>query len=154
MTGDEELLRRLREMWEATDPVPDGLADRVLFTLDLEHLEFELLRLHDAFAPQAARGHESARTITFSSDSLTVMVTVSPAGGRGPAHRLDCWIAPAAALRVELRTSGGSQETTADRDGRLSFPEVPAGLVQLVLHPTEGAALDLVVPVMTPAVQL
>jgi hypothetical protein len=147
-----DLMRQLREMWEAADPAPADLAERMIFTLQLENLEFELLRLHDVLEPVGARGHETARTVTFGSDSLTVMVSMSGSGR--PPHRVDGWIAPAAALRVELRTARGTRETTADVDGRFAFTEVPAGLIQLVLHPTPGADLTLARPVVTPAIQL
>jgi hypothetical protein len=146
-----DLMRQLREMWEAADPAPADLAERMIFTLQLENLEFELLRLHDVLEPVGARGHETARTVTFGSDSLTVMVSMSGSGR--PPHRVDGWIA-AAALRVELRTARGTRETTADVDGRFAFTEVPAGLIQLVLHPTPGADLTLARPVVTPAIQL
>jgi hypothetical protein len=152
MTDDQALLLRLRGAWAQADPAPADLAERVLFTLQLENLEFELLRLQDVLEPVGARGHETARTVTFGSDSLTVMVTMSGPGQ--PPRRVDGWIAPAAALRVELRTTRGTQETTADDDGRFAFTEVPAGMIQLVLHPTTGADISLVRPVVTPAVQL
>jgi hypothetical protein len=151
-TEDHALLGRLRTMWDRTDPPPSDLAERVLFTLQLENVEFELLRLQDVLEPVGARGHETARTVTFGSESLTIMVTMSGPGG--PPRRVDGWIAPAAALRVELRTTRGTQETTADDDGRFAFTEVPTGLIQLVLHPTSGADVSLARPVVTPAVQL
>src|SRR4029453_5121580 len=93
--GMSDLMRELREMWEAADPAPDDLAERMIFTLQLENLEFELLRLHDVLEPVGARGHETARTVTFGSDSLTVMVSMSGSGR--PPHRVDGWLAPAAA---------------------------------------------------------
>jgi hypothetical protein len=34
------------------------------------------------------------------------------------------------------------------------FADVPAGLVQLTIHPTDGAAVRLTGPVRTPAVEL
>ena len=70
-------------------------------------------------------------------------------------RRLDGWLAPAAALRIEARVAGrdGVLHTVADEDGRFSF-EAPAGLVQLLIQPTEGAAIPLDRPVATPAVQL
>jgi hypothetical protein len=147
-----DLRHQLRDMWEAADPAPADLAERMIFTLQLENLEFELLRLHDVLEPVGARGHETARTVTFGSDSLTVMVSMSGAGR--PPHRVDGWIAPAAALRVELRTTRGTRETPADADGRFAFTEVPAGLIQLVLHPTAGADITLERPVVTPALQI
>jgi hypothetical protein len=170
---DSALLGQLRGMWITLDPMPADLVDRVLFTLRLEDLEVELMRLHEAAEPAGARGGgpdsragmgpETAGTITFSSASLTVMLAVT-ADGAG-VRRVDGWLAPAAALRIEVRAAGrvsgrvsgrggdGIRHTMADDDGRFSF-EAPAGLVQLVIQPTEGAAVELDRPVATPAVQL
>ena len=85
-------------------------------------------------------------------DSITVMVTVSQEGHDG--FRLDGWLAPAAALSIELRRSEASVSTSSDEDGRFVFDNVPPGLAQLVLHPTRGAAVELRQDVVAPAVQL
>ncbi len=116
-------------------------------------LEVELARLVSQTAePIGARGEERARTVTFSSDSLTTMVTVTPESNGQ--FRIDGWLAPGAALAVELRTPRGSLRTMADADGRFDFTEVRGGLVQLVIHPTEGCHVRLCSPVVTPAIEL
>jgi hypothetical protein len=153
--GDRGLWRRLRDMWAAVDPVPEDLADRVLFRLHLEDIEFELMCLAEPLAPSGARGGvapETTTTLTFTAESLTVMVTVSEAGP--DRRRIDGWIAPGAALRVELRTAEGIHETHADDDGRFAFAELSAGLTQIMIHPTPGATHLLYRPVATPPVQL
>jgi hypothetical protein len=160
LNDDRALLEQLRRMWEAQDPEPADLAERVLFALGLEDVEFELLQLRDALDPTGARGvdlanarsAETVRTVTFGSDSLTVMISLS--GPHHHGHRIDGWIAPGGALRIELRTTRGALETMADQTGRFALTEVPSGLVQLVIHPTEGAAVALIHPVVTPAMQL
>lgn len=154
---DLDLLAQLSELYQVLDPVPAGLVDRIGFALTLVELEAELASIQSESAPLVgARGEERARTVTFSSDSLTVMVTITPSG-RGE-FRLDGWLAPAAALQAELRCAREdgrtSVRTTADVDGRFEFDTVPEGLIQLVFHPTAGVDLDLRSPVVTPAVEL
>ncbi|MDN5860047.1 MAG: hypothetical protein L0H84_15635 [Pseudonocardia sp.] len=149
---DEAILKDVTALYTALDPVPPGLADRVLFSIELEGLEAELAQLDELVTPAGARTEEAARTITFSSRSITVMVTPTPAGpGR---FRMDGWAAPGAGLPVELRTATGSMHATADETGRFEFVDVPAGRLQFVFHPGEGSAAALQVPVVTPAVEL
>ncbi len=148
--SDAEVLEELQRMWRDRDPVPADLAERISFALSLEDLEVELLRLETGMLA-GARGEERVRTVTFTSDSLSVMVTV---GAAPDGVRLDGWIAGGGELRVELRADGAGRSSVADEDGRFVFEMVPAGLVQLVFHPTDGAAAMLRRPVVTPAIQV
>jgi hypothetical protein len=151
--SDAELLDQLQAMWESRDPVPEGLVERVTFAIGLDDLDVEMMRLtEEVLVPAGARGAEHVRTITFGGESITVMVTVSQEGHE--AFRLDGWLAPAAALSIELRRSDGSVTTSSDEGGRFVFEEVPAGLAQLVLHPTPNSAVELRQDVVAPAVQL
>jgi hypothetical protein len=152
MMTDAKLLAALRRMWQATDPEPAHLEDRVLLALDLEDLEFELLQLTEVVDTAGVRGADTTMTMIFGGDEVTVTVTVSA----GSAHscRLDGWIDPPAALQVEVRTGRSARHTVADDTGRFSFPELPATPVRLVFLPTAGAAVDLTRPFVTPAVQL
>lgn len=148
---DVGLLSEIAGLFAERDPVPPNLADRVLFALELDDLEMELARLQSTELT-GARTEEHARTVTFASENLTVMVTVTPTG---PARfRLDGWAAPGASLPVELRMNGGTLRTDADTDGRFDFPDVPGGRFQLVLHPAPGTGESLRLPVVTPAVEL
>lgn len=152
-TADADLLDLLQSMWEQSDPVPSGLVERVTFAIGLDSLEFELMRLtEEVLVPAGARGAEQVRTITFGGESITVMVTVSQEG-HGQ-FRLDGWLAPAAALSVELRRADGSVTTTSDDGGRFVFEDVSGGLAQLVLHPTPNSAVELRQDVVAPAVQI
>lgn len=151
-TDDRALLDQLRAMWERADPLPADLVRRALFLLELDNVDFELMSLRETLVAEGARGVETASTITFASESLTVMVTISDTDARR--RRLDGWIAPSGALRLELRTTTGVREGVADADGRFVFTDVPMGLVQLVIQPTEGAAVRLPHPVVTPAMSL
>jgi hypothetical protein len=150
---DHELITELARLYDLVDPVPEGLMERVGFTLTLAHMEIELARLvRDYLEPAGVRGEERARTVTFTAESLSVMVTITPtATGQ---FRLDGWLAPGGAMRVELRKERGSDQTRTDDDGRFEFDHVPAGLAQLVFHPTEGGEARLMTPVVTPAIEL
>ena len=150
---DAALLSELARIYEQIDPVPEGLVERLGFTLTLANLEVELARLIARTSePVGHRGEERARTVTFSSDSLTTMVTITPQDC--DQFRIDGWLAPGAALAVELRTDRGSLRTTADTDGRFEFIEVRRGLVQIVIHPTAGCSVRLGSAVVTPAMEL
>ena len=73
-----------------------------MFAIALDGLDAEVARLGEQLAVgSGARGSERTRTITFDADSRTVMITIAdrPDG----LVRIDGWLAPAAALRVELR---------------------------------------------------
>lgn len=150
---DVALLAELARVYEQLDPVPDGLVERIGFTLTMADLEIELAKLTaETREPVGARGEERVRTVTFSSDSLTAMVTVTPRDAG--LYRIDGWLAPGAPLRVELRTDHGSLHTDADKDGRFDFDQLRGGLVQLVIHPTDGCEVRLTSPVVTPAMEL
>src|SRR3954469_20346251 len=99
-TDDHVLLGRLHAMWHRADPPPADLVERVLFTLQREKVECERRGLQDAREPVGARGHETARTVTFGSDSLTIMVTMSGPGG--PPRRGGGWVAAGRAPRGGL----------------------------------------------------
>ena len=151
--GEEELFGHLRQMWEERDPVPVDLADRISFALALEDLEVELLAMEQSeLATAGHRGEEQVRTMTFSSDSLSVMVSITP--GREQGMRIDGWITDGGGLDVELRRRGSLRRERADDDGRFAFDGIAAGLVQLVFHPTEGARRTLARVVVTPSVQV
>jgi hypothetical protein len=147
-----DLVTQLQSMWESRDPVPPDLATRLCFALELEDLEVELARLDTEFGLVGARSEEEARTLTFTSASLSVMITLGDAPGG--AVRLDGWIGDGGGLRVLLRRDGSDFETTSDGDGRFVFDAVPRGLTQLVFRSDDGSALQLARPVVTPAVKL
>ena len=76
------------------------------------------------------RGVSEAQTITFTSSTLTTMVTISPAvAGPRPHRRVD-----RARRRRPGRAAAQRQRraaTVADADGRFVFDDVPHGLAQL-----------------------
>lgn len=156
--GDLELLTDIVDLHEQLDPTPPMLADVVLFALqDAGHgldLDAEFARLleEELAVPAGARAVEQARRVTFSSDHLTVMITVGPR--EGDTVRVDGWAAPGGGLRAELRTDSGLLTAQCDAAGRFVFTQVPAGLAQLTLLPTADSDPEVRVPVVTPAVDL
>lgn len=138
---DREILARIARH----DPPPPDLDERVLFVLGLAGLDDDLARLVDDDLVTARAG-EQAHTITFDADSRTVLITVRDR----PDHlvRIDGWLAPGAALVVELRFPEPEQprRTTADDTGRFVLDEVPHGLAQLIVHPPGPGTPRVVTP--------
>jgi hypothetical protein len=151
---DVAILADVRDLFAAADPVPGDLVDRVLFAVALADFDLEVCQVHAAseLAMAGDRAEEPSRTITFDGDSLTVMVTVNPT--EDGTVRLDGWLAPAAAFRVELRTVDGLMSTTADDGGRFVLDHVPHGLAQLVVRPSEDALASGLKGVVTPSIVL
>lgn len=145
---DVALLEQLGRLWSRHDPVPAGLTDRIEFALTLDALETEVATLTQLdLAPSGSRASdtEAVRTVTFTSETLDTMVTLteSPDG----TVRVDGWIAPAAAMRVEVLLAGSTLEVDADDDGRFVLESVPRGLAKFVLH-AEGRT------VLSPTIEL
>ena len=137
---DLALLASLRAYYEEHDPVPKGLVERIQFELTLDALQAEvatLTQLDLASAGTRSAATESVRTITFTSESMTTMVTITP-DGEGSV-RIDGWAAPGAGIRVEILLADGSRETYADDDGRFVFEQLPPGLAKFALHPADGS---------------
>lgn len=150
MSDDRALLRHLRGMWESADPPPRDLAERVRFSLELDDLDFDLLRMSVSGRVAGARAGRRSTTVTFTGELLEVLITVvreHPGGAQ-----IDGWLSPPAASRVVLRSLDGVREVRADEHGRFSFLDAPTGLCQLVFHPVEGRTLDH--PAATPAITL
>jgi hypothetical protein len=142
---DLAILAGVRELYEELDPMAPDLLDRVQFALALEDVDVEVSRLSARYGvPAGVRGAEETRTITFDSDSLTIMFSVSPSGDS--TVRLDGWLAPPAAHHVELRTESGAMQADADSDGRFAVDDVPHGLAQLVVHPVAEGTRSVVTP--------
>lgn len=148
---DLEILTRLAGLVEAADPVPEGLVDRIGMALTIEALQAEIAELHLVDGPALAVRREEASieaaTITFTTDVLTVMISVHPEGGRA---RVDGWAAPASELTVELHQGADVTTVTSEPDGRFSFADVERGPARLVLRRPS----DPTVPIVTPRIEL
>jgi hypothetical protein len=149
---DLRILDTIAAIHRANDPVPADLADRVRFAMSMAALEAEIADL--TTLPMAAAGtrggssYELARTVTFSGEHLTAMITIESV--REPVRRVAGWV-DNAAVRVELRTPAGTHSTTTDAEGRFAFDAVRPGLVHLVLWRTDLADGR---PLMTPPMEI
>ena len=133
---DGHLVTMIRTMFEAADPVPAGLVDRIRLSVALAGLngdvDSELARLTVHEAALARSAPEESRTITFDSSSLTIMIRIdSNADGT---VRVDGWLAPPHRCRVEISMADGPVTTDADADGRFAFLSVPRGTARLVVR--------------------
>jgi hypothetical protein len=133
--SDIGLLAEIRDMFGAADPMPAELPDRIRFFLAFRDLEVEVAQLtaeQDELAV-AARGTEQSRTITFDSDTLTIMIRVD--GNKDGTVRVDGWLAPAQRREIEMKCAADPLSVTSDEQGRFAFPRVPRGTAQLVVRP-------------------
>ncbi|MCV2395582.1 hypothetical protein OEB99_14790 [Actinotalea sp. M2MS4P-6] len=145
---DRELLTHLGRVVQQVDPVPDGLAERSLFALTLADLQAEMVELVRMETPELAlRGEETvtARTITFTADPCTVMITVSP-GEAGV--RIDGWVAPAMRCTVDVLRPEGEVRTESDDEGCFVIEDLPRGPASLVLRRTDGTGPAVSTPVI------
>jgi hypothetical protein len=150
---DGRILGGVARIYDLVDPVPEGLVERLQFAITLDALHAELAQLQSLELEGAgARGDANAtevQTVTFTSESLTTMVTITDAGP--DRVRIDGWAAPGDGISVELSVGGRRLHTTADEGGRFVFDDVPRGLAQFVLRPPDPGAHP---PVVTPSINL
>ena len=150
--SDYAILNSLRAFYDETDPVPDGLVERIQFEITLDALRTEvatLTQLDMATAGTRGAATEAVRTITFSSESLTTMVTLTPLGDG--TVRVDGWAAPGAGIRVDVLLPDGPHSAYADEDGRFVFEGVPCGLAKFALYLPHGTEFF---TVLSPAIEL
>jgi hypothetical protein len=135
---DVQILQRVAELYEQTDPVPPGLIERIQFGITLDALHAEIAELQRTAELTGVRSASAADTqsITFTSTSLTTMVTITVLSA--DRVRIDGWLAPVGEVSVELRTRDRTLSVTSDADGRFVFESVPRGLAQFAMHPRAG----------------
>jgi hypothetical protein len=137
-------------MYATLDPVPSGLTERVQFgiTLDALHAEIADLQRTGSLAGVRSDGATATETVTFTSASMSIMVTISRLSGERV--RVDGWIAPGERASVDLRLRDHVLTQDADEDGRFVFDDVPRGLVQFVVRPPGDQRR----PVITPSIEI
>lgn len=148
---DLRILDTIAAIHRANDPVPADLADRVRFAMSMAALEAEiadLTTLPMAAAGTRGSGYELARTVTFSGEHLTAMISIEAVSETE--RRVAGWV-DNPSVRVELRTPVGTHSATADPEGRFAFEAVRPGLVHLVLWRTD---LEDGRPLMTPPMEI
>ena len=147
--SDARTLDQVAQLYAALDPVPSGLVDRIAFGITLDALHAEIAQLQRSADLAGARTEDitSAQTVTFTSSTMSTMVTITPIST--DRVRIDGWIAPGSGVAVELRLVGENRAATADEDGRFAFDDVPRGLAQFVLRPPTGTGT-----VVTPSIEL
>jgi hypothetical protein len=145
--ADAALFGQLRGMWQTLDPVPPGLADRMVAAVAIEDLtrEWTLLTLLDGRDLAAVRGESDTLILQFSDGTSSVMLHVSMT--EDGQRRVDGWIDPPA---LEVRLSQGETEwgATPSEGGRFEIEGVTAGLCRLrmVIQPPEGALREVMTP--------
>lgn len=147
---DVAILDQVAAAYSAADPVPDGLVDRLQFAMTLDALDAEiaqLTRMTDLVGARAEAASEM-QTVTFASQSMTTMITITPSGA--DRVRIDGWVAEGAGVQIELRTESSRLHARADDDGRFVFDDVPRGMAQFVLRPADTE----LAPVITPAIEI
>ena len=151
---DLMILGQIRDAYAAVDPMPPDLPERIRFSLALRELEVEVARLagRESQPVLASRGEEQSRTVTFDSDSLTIMIRIDP-NGDGTV-RVDGWLAPPQRREIEMKTDSSPLTALTDDQGRFAFAIVPCGTAQLVVRPAQDGPSGSGRSVVTPALVL
>ncbi|MFL6152339.1 MAG: hypothetical protein ACJ72B_08140 [Ornithinibacter sp.] len=147
---DRIILDTVADVFRAADPVPEGLTEDIKFALTVQAMHAEVAELQRVGAESALARSEytQTQTLTFSAETLSVMVTISPIDSEEV--RVDGWVTGhGSPVRVELRAGARTVGALVDDDGRFTLDPAPRGLVRFVFLP-EGD----VRPVITPAVEI
>jgi hypothetical protein len=141
------LFSSLRAMWDTLDPVPAGLADRMVAAVAIEDLtrEWTVLALVEGDALAAVRGETDMLILQFSDGSSSVLLHVSMT--EGGQRRVDGWIDPPA-LEVRLSQDDAEWTATPTEGGRFEIEGVNAGLsrLRMVLQPADGDLREVMTP--------
>jgi hypothetical protein len=152
----EVLLGVVRQAWNALDPVPDGLVEKMqaLVASEDSDLDYELLVLVERSRQLAGtRGGSPAYTLHFAYGDVALLVRAAAAEEGTTGARLDGWLAPAVPMTVRasrVDAAGGDWDVEADHRGRFEFKNLPSGLFRLWLTPRDAGAR----PFGTPAFEI
>jgi hypothetical protein len=151
---DLAILDGIREIFTLADPMPADLPERIRFSLAMRDLDAEVARLVAEEDPRllAARGAEQSRTITFDSDSLTIMIRID--SNKDGTVRIDGWLAPPQCREIEMQTEANTLRVLSGEQGRFAFTSVPRGTARLSVRPGEQGPGGSGRAVVTPALIL
>lgn len=136
--NDAATLRELRATVDRLDPCPEGLAERVKFALTVQALHAEVAELtrdRGALTRGPDEDPDQVRTMTFSTDSVSIMITVTEEGPE--LVRMDGWLSCERA-DVDLVGGEGPDQRVSVTDGRFVLTGIPTGSARLVVHPDQG----------------
>lgn len=134
MPDRDALFDNIAAMWQARDPMPPGLVDKVLVAIETENLdaEYELLHLVERSRDLAgARGVGDAVTIAFSGGAFSLLLRVSALGDA--ACRVDGWVSPPQPMRVKITQQSRTFQALVDTLGRFEISRLPTGLTRFWL---------------------
>jgi hypothetical protein len=141
MTERDAIYADLATMWDARDPMPSGLIDKVLVAIATENLdeEYELLHLVERSRElEGARGVVGdAITIAFSGGAFSLLLRVTDVAGAF--CRVDGWVNPPRAMTLRISQPTGTLHALVDRLGRFEIPRLPTGLTRFFLVADDAA---------------
>lgn len=146
LAAEAALLARMRRMWQAIDPEPADLVDRMVAAVAVEDLsrEYALLTLVEG-SLSAVRGETDTATLQFSDGATSVLlhVTATDSGGR----RVDGWV-DASALAIRLVQADREWSAQPGEHGRFAFDDVAPGMarLRLVVRNDDGEIRDFQTP--------
>ncbi len=147
---DRTILDTVAEVFRAADPVPAGLTEDIKFALTVQAMHAEVAELQRVGAETALARSEytHTQTLTFSAETISVMVTMSPIDA--DEVRVDGWVTGHdSRVKVEIRTATRTITAEVDDDGRFTIDPAPRGLVRFVFLPEDAER-----PVITPTVEI
>lgn len=147
---DGLVLETVAEVFRTCDPVPAGLTEDIKFALTVQALHAEVAELQrlDAESALARSEYTRTQTLTFSAETLSVMVTLSPIDAE--TVRVDGWVTGHdSPVVIEIRGNAETATAVVDEDGRFTIDPASRGLVHFVFLPAGDAR-----PVITPTVEI
>lgn len=133
MSEADILDRRLRDLYDEIDPLPEHVLEAALGAFVWRTIDAELAELaaDSSLTTSSVRGDQSARLLTFESDNLTIEVEIAQTGST---RRIVGQLVPPTPASIEVQTPDTTPVTVeADALGRFAVSDVPAGLMRLTV---------------------